>query len=154
MITNEEIKKNLGKLRIVEPDPGFKRTSRSLILSYKSEKKIFFGMPFLKVAGAFAVLMLVITAVAFEFSPTPVLSSSFNSGSLQKEFENLSINTGIEEAKYRESANQTIVSALNEIENTNVKHMNDSLLRDEADNINLDDSTNPEIDALLETVIF
>ncbi|MFH0712443.1 MAG: hypothetical protein V2A55_01090 [Candidatus Jorgensenbacteria bacterium] len=154
MITSENIKKSLEGLKVIEPDPGFKRTSRALILNYKSEKNVFFGMPFLKVVGAFAVLIIVVTAVVFEFSPTPVLSSSFNSSSLQKEFDGLSINTQIEETKSQERANETIVSALQEIENTNVKHLNDSLLRGEAEGIHLDESTNPEIDALLETVIF
>ena len=108
MITHEEIRENLAKFRLIEPDPAFKRMSRTLVLSSKSEKRVFFGVPLLKVIGAFAVLVIVVTALAFEFSPTPVLSSSFNPNSLQKEFENLPINTQIEETAYREEANQTI----------------------------------------------
>jgi predicted metalloprotease len=154
MITNEEIKKSLNKLRVIGPDPEFKKSSRTLILNYKPEKATFSGVLFLRLAGAFAVLILVIATLSLELSPTPVLSSSFNPNSLQREFENLTINVQIEEIEYHEEANQAIVSALNEIENTNVKHLNDSLLRGEAESIELDDSTNPEIDALLETVIF
>lgn len=154
MITNEEIKKNLNNLRIIGSSPEFKKTSRALVLSYKPETATLFGMPLLKIAGAFAVFILLIAALTFELSPTPVLSSSFNPNYLQNEIETLTVSVQIEEVEYREKANETLVSALNEIENTNVKHLNNSLLQSEAEGINLHDSTNPEIDAMLETVIF
>ncbi len=154
MITNEEIKKNLNELRIIGPNPEFKRALKAVVLNHKPERRVSFRLPFFRIAGALAVFVLIVTALTLELSPTPVLSSSFNPDALEKEFENLTINVQIEEIEYREKANQTIASALNEIENTNVKHLNSSLLQDEADNINLNDSTNPEIDALLETVIF
>ena len=153
MITNEKIKKSLKGLQIIEPDPVFKRSVRALVLSHQPRKAVAFRLPVFKIGSVLAVIVLVITALTMEFSPTPVLSSSFNPGSLEKEFNSLTINVQFEEAEYREEANKTIASALNEIENTSVKHLNNSLLQNEAGNLEFQDSTNPEIDMLLETVI-
>lgn len=156
MMTTEEIKKNISKLKLISPDPAFKNSLRALILSQKTEKKrMFFGLPFLKVEGVFAffaLIILIAAALTFELSPRPAISASFNPNYLQNEFETLAINTQIEEVKYRTKTNQTIHSALSEIETTEAKHLNDSLLEDEAENINLTDSTNSVIDKLLEEV--
>jgi len=154
MITNEEIKKSLSELKVVSPDAAFKRAVKAMILSRVPEKTVSFRFPFLKIGSVLAAIILIITAFTMEFSPTPALSSSFNPGSLEKEFQGLTINVQIEEVEYRERANQTIASALNEIENTNVKHMNNSLIEGEAESIGIESATNPEIDALLDTVIF
>jgi len=50
--------------------------------------------------------------------------------------------------------NKAIASALNEIQNTSVRHLNNSLLKSEEADINLNDSINPQIDELLEKAIF
>jgi hypothetical protein len=157
MITNEEIKKGLRELRAIRPDAAFKKGLRAVVLNHQPEKTASFRLPlpFLKIGGVLAVIALVITALTIELSPTPALSSSFNAGSLEKEFDSLTINVQIEDARYSERANQTIASALNEIENTNVKHLNNSLItKEEADILEIESATNPEIDTLLDTVIF
>lgn len=154
MITTEEIKKNLAELKSINPDQSFKKASRAMILSRKNEEKwVFFGVPLSRVAGGFALLLLIIASLTLELSPTPAISASFNPNYLQNEFETLTINAQIEEIAYREKANQTIASALTEVENTSVQHLNGARLREEAGDIELDDSTNPEIDVLLEKVI-
>jgi hypothetical protein len=155
MITNKEIKKSLNNLRVLEPDQGFKSASKAFILSQAPERRAApLRLPFLQIAGAFATLILVVSILTIELTPTPVLSSSFNPDYLQNEFETLVVNVQIEEVEYRKEANATIASALNEIENTEVKHLNNSRLQGEAENIRLEDSTNPQIDSMLETVIF
>ncbi len=156
MLTNEEIIKKLNKFKDIAPDPSFVKTSRTLILAHKPHKRSgWSSLPFWGLAGALAILILIASISFFGLaSPRPVLSSSFNPHDLEEEFKRLTINIQLEELKYRTKANQTIASALNEIKDTNVRHLNSFLLESEEESITIEESTNPEIDVLLEKVIF
>ena len=156
MDTNKEIITQLKKLHSIEPDPAFIRSSRSLILSTNrvpARPRIWLW------AGAATVtftLFIIVAAASYQtfFPPKLTVSSSFNSESLEQEFQNLTINIQLEEIKYQQKVNQAIVSALNEIQNTHPSHLNNSLLESEEADIYLDESINPRIDKLLERAIF
>ncbi|MCP6720065.1 MAG: hypothetical protein KJI72_01920 [Patescibacteria group bacterium] len=154
MNTNKEIITQLKRLRYIEPDSAFARGSRSIVLSVnhgRTRSQIWLWTS--ATAVTFLFLAAVISYNAL-FSSKPVLSSSFNPESLEQEFSNLTINIQLEEIKYQQSVNQAIASALNEIQNTYPRHLNNSLLESEEAGINLDESINPYIDELLEKAIF
>ncbi len=156
MDTNKGIITQLKKLRFIEPDPAFVRSSRSLILSTNrvlARPRIWLWA---SAATVTFTLFIIVAAASYHtfFSPKLTLSSSFNSESLEQEFSNLTINIQLEEIKYQQKMNQAIVSALNEIQNTHPSHLNNSLLKSEEADIYLDESINPRIDELLEKAIF
>jgi len=155
MNINNKIITQLKRLRSVEPDPAFVRSSRSIILSTNpGTTRPQFWLWFSAVTVTFIFLAVVVISRYAFFSTTPTLSSSLNSGSLEQEFSNLTINIQLEEIEYQQRVNQVIASALSEIENTSVRHLNNSLLESEEVNIKLDESINPYIDELLERAIF
>lgn len=156
MNINKEIITQLKKLRFIEPDPAFVRGSRSLILSTNRVPARPHIWLWASAATVTFTLFIIVAAASYHtfFSPKPTLSSSFNSKSLEQEFNNLTINIRLEEIEYQQKMNQVIVSALNEIQNTHPSHLNNSLLKSEEADIYLDESINPRIDKLLEKVIF
>ncbi len=157
MNNHEHIIKALRRFKTIEPEPTFARTSRALILETKKRNPLgaIFRLPRLApVLYGGALILLLLTASYLVFVPSkPVVSAAFSPENLTKELANLSINIELREVSYRQSANLAIASALTEIENTSVKHLNQTLLESEEENINLEGSVNPEIDELLNAVI-
>ena len=67
----------------------------------------------------------------------------------------MNINVELQEISYRQDVNKTISSAISEIGSTNANHLNKDVLNAESEKFNLDAlESNPQIDRLLEQVIF
>lgn len=156
MNQNEKIITNLGRLKLIEPDPVFVKTSKSIILRAEPKVGLFLYFPRFVPLSSILALLLFIIILSFSFFSVsrPALSSSFDSNNLAREFNGLTINIELQEIAYQQKTNQAIASALNEIQDTNVKHLNQSLLESEEDSFNLQNTTDPRIDEMLRSVIF
>lgn len=152
---NQDLIQKLNNLKFIEPDAVFVKKCRSEILALKPRKPFAFAWPVLIWSGGFAVLLI---AAILSFTTTTqkqLPTTSLNSHKLNQEFDNLTINIQLQEIRYQQNINQTIASALNEIGDTNTKHLNSSILeKEKSDLLNVNQSQNPEIDQLLESVIF
>jgi len=157
MNNREHIVKALRRFKAIEPNPVFAKTARALILATKKESRWTgpFRLPHLLPVAYGGVLVVLLLAVSyFVFVPSkPVVSAALNLENLTNELANLSINIELREVEYHQTANLAIASALTEIENTSVKHLNQTLLESEKENINLEESVNPEINRMLEAII-
>lgn len=81
--------------------------------------------------------------------------SSLDGEKLNQELDSLTISIELDEIEYSQAAiNNTIASALSEISNDNIRHLNRELLEEEQGQIDFDYSNGDEIDELLDTVIF
>lgn len=151
---NQKLIQQLNKLKSIEPDPTFAKNCRHLILAFKpaKTKPVFFNWPALIWAGSFALILLVFATNYL--SPQKQNLSSLDSNKLNQEFDNLNINIQLNEITYQQEINQGIASALTEIGETNIKHLNRSLLEEEQDKINFPDSDDSKINEMLNRVIF
>lgn len=152
---NQNLIQQLNKLKSMEPDPVFAKNCRNLILNSRPIKTrpVLFNWPALVWVGGFALIFLAFLTNYFLF-PHKQNLSSLDSSKLNQEFDNLDINIQLNEIKYQQKISQDIASALVEIGETNIKHLNRSLLENEQDKINFPDSDNSEINEMLNRVIF
>ena len=152
---HKELITQLKKFRTIEPDLVYTKTSRSVIVT--TQKPAFALPQFFWKHAATSAFVIIIAFVLSLYALTlsrPSISASLDPKSLENEFQNMTINIQLEEISYQQEANQAIASALDEIQNTSVRHLNNSLIRSEEENIKLDEATNPYIDELLNSVIF
>ena len=157
MTNYDQIINELRKLRFLKPNRAFAETSKTSILASAKPNHFygFLSLPRLAPALSFAAVVLVVVASYVIFvPPKPTVSAAFNPENLSQEFAGLTINVQLQEVEYQQNANQAIASALGEITNTSVKHLNQTLLESEEESIDVQKSTNPEIDDLLNSVIF
>ncbi|HXF44065.1 MAG TPA: hypothetical protein VNK70_01215 [Candidatus Paceibacterota bacterium] len=158
MTIHEKTINELRKLRMVEPNRAFALASRQSILESPRPGLHYGGLfrfitsPHLAYVGATLVIFLVISY--FLFIPSkPVVSAALSPENIENELAALSINVQIREVAYQQNANVAIASALSEIENTSVKHLNQTLLESEKETFDMKESVNPEIEKMLDAVI-
>ncbi len=154
MLMQNDLKTQLKKFREIQPDPDFTRRSKSVIVALNPHPVVTgFRVPFsLFWAGAMAVVLLV--AVVIFPAKQQVSVSSLNPDRLAQELNTLDINVQLEQIKYYQTSNQEIALAINEIGDTRTHHLNSTLLESELENFETRTTTNPEIDELLDEVIF
>tara|TARA_Y100000310_G_scaffold242919_1_gene247178 strand:- start:321 stop:551 length:231 start_codon:yes stop_codon:yes gene_type:complete len=75
-------------------------------------------------------------------------------GDIKDELEELTISIELEEIAYSESLNEAVAVALQEISNDSLRHLNTELLLTEQEKFLFEEEGNPEIDELLNTVLF
>ena len=146
----QNILRQLHNLKIIEPSPSFREKSRGLILKIPP-KTNYIEWRTLSWAGVTAMVLFVLV-VGSNLSKPAI--SSLDENRLNKELGNLNINIQLQEISYQQKVNQTIASALNEISDDDIRHLNKSLFEFEKNNININDSANPEIERLLNEVLF
>jgi len=151
---NNDLRIQLKKLKGIQPDPDFIRRSKSVIIAlHPHPAAMRFRVPFsLFWAGAMAVVLLL--AVVIFPAEQSVSISSLNPDRLAQELNDLDINVQLKEIKYYQTSNQEIALAINEIGDTRTRHLNSALLESELENVETQTATNPEIDQLLDEVIF
>ena len=151
---HEEIIKQLKTLKNVTPDTGFiSRTRKNFILPIQSSKQAFSLFSW-QYASVFAAILIVIFALPFFFIPEPTLAS-LDSETISKEVHALPINIQLKEVRYDESVQNTISDAISEASNTDINHLNKSLLEKEK-NLSLQTKNNEiekNVDDLLNEVI-
>ncbi len=150
---NDQIIKQLKRLRYIEPDAGFMSASRRSILAMRNHEPVSTWFN-LRTAGIFAGLVAVLTTSIFLFSSRSASTAMASPEVLNNEFTSLNINMELQQIDYRQNVNQTITSAISEISNSKASHLNKDVLNSESNGLNLDASgTDPEIDQLLNSVI-
>jgi hypothetical protein len=144
----------LKKCREITPDPAYlARSRRVLLAATPASTRVWFSLPALRLAGVFAVLAAVLATSPFLFPTKPVLSSSLNADSIREEIKN-TIAIQVQEITYEQETDAAITRAIDEIKNTETKHLNADVIVNEVDEFSLeDDATTSEIDALLEQVM-
>ncbi|KKU91521.1 MAG: hypothetical protein UY23_C0001G0127 [Candidatus Jorgensenbacteria bacterium GW2011_GWA1_48_11] len=152
LTTQKDLIKQLNKLRVIAPSADSAARGRALIF-IEGEPRRF--PPVLAWASVFALIILVFS-VSYQtlISPaTNIISASLNSDQLNQEFNNLSINIELKDISYRQNVNQAIASAISEIESNEARHLNPDVLKSEEQNLNINSTTDPQIDQLLKTII-
>lgn len=141
----------LKKCRGITPDAAFLARSRRVLLAATPvSTHVWFSLPALRLAGIFAVLTAVLGTSTFLFPTKPVLSSSLNADSLREEIKN-TIAIQVQEITYDLETNMAITRAIDEIKNTETKHLNSDIIESEAEMFAIaDDTATSEIDVLLE----
>jgi hypothetical protein len=121
----------------------------------EEERKFkFIFKPMHAFSGAFAVIAVAFLAFyLFNSGSGAGKTASLDPQNLLQEINGLSAGIEVGQLSYQDDANQTIASALNEITNTKTRHLSNALLQNEEDGLNLNDSTNPQIDNLLNQVV-
>jgi hypothetical protein len=150
---NQELIDYIKKLQNIQPDPIFREKCRTAVLSYKT-KKPFWRMPVLAWSGVFAILALIFATGIAIFSKPKEAFSSFDEHKINKEFANLNINIQLNEIKYQQKVNQTINSALTEISESQIKHLNIDVLEKEKNEIDASSTEINQIEELLNQVVF
>jgi len=144
-------------LRRLEPDASFVEQTRNMLLATAKPA----SLPSLQIrmsvwawsVGAAVLLLTLVGINTFFLSGTPALSSSLDSHSLEQELQELSFN--LQEVTYRQGVNQTIASALTEISDTRINHLNQHILKSEEQSLDvLGPENGSDIDRLLNQVIF
>jgi hypothetical protein len=155
-----QIKRQFKQYSALSPDEAYARGSRAMILSSEQNRARFSGMgfPALFGAGAFALLAFVgiyMAGVLGDRGSAPTYASaSLDAALLSEELAGLRIDIQLEEVTYRQSVHNTIASALDEISDDQISHLNQDLLWSELEALDVSDKAGNDIDELLQTVIF
>lgn len=150
--------RQLNRFRYIEPDANFAKKSRALIVGVNPIQAISLSPSLSRVQiyaalVSFAVIVLVAFVSGLSLFSSPI--QSLNTDALQEEFKELSINIQLQEVRFQEALNQTIVSALYEVSDTTTRHLNSDILEKEMKGFESSDVQEPNaIDDLLNTIIF
>lgn len=152
---NQDIIQQLKKLKKVRPASGFQTQTRLLILATPVAKRSIFTLPW-ALAGSLAAIVLVIASlVSLNSLNKPAISSFPNPEDIGLEFDNLSINIQLQEISYRQSVNEVIASALDEISDINPRYLKQSLLENELESFDINGALErqSQINELLDKII-
>ncbi|MEK7464240.1 MAG: hypothetical protein AAB617_00475 [Patescibacteria group bacterium] len=144
--------KQIRGLSKIGPDPSFARKSRSLVLGFEHPKRAYMPVWSFALSGIALFCLVVLASYYMVFKTSPVYAS-LNSENINQEFNDLGINIQLQEISYQQNNNQAISSALREIKDSKIKHLNSSLLESEDKEMNVGDATNADIDDLLNDVL-
>ena len=150
----QELIKELIKLRSIEPNRAFVKKCRLLILEKTAQKPVIVLWPRIVWIGALAGLLLIITLPNLISRKQLNTASLNNVEKLSREFNEMAINIQLKEISYQQNINQAIASALTEISDTQIKHLNQSILEKEDNGFDVSNNQNQEINDLLNKVIF
>lgn len=148
MNPDKNLIQELKKLQAIQPDRAFLARGRKHFVNQKSSVWSIPRWAFASfvVVGALAVFTILPATLPFANS-----STALSADAIQKEFDNLSIGVQLKELEYNQE--DSIVSALNEIRETRVQHLNTDLLNQESSLGDLPTSNSEEIEKLLNQVI-
>lgn len=144
----------LKKFKAIEPNPLFAAGSRRTILALKKEEPVFAWLN-LRIAGAMAGMVAAVAAAVFMFSGPSAATVLASPEALNLEFKGLNINIELSAIDYHQNIDQTVMSALSEITDNRIKHLNKDVLQTESNELDLNSSTTaPEVESLLDKIIF
>ncbi len=152
---DDQIIRQLKKLRAIEPEARFVSGSRRAILATRREApaSFWFGAN-LRLAGLMAGMVAVVAASVFLFSGSGASTALASPEDLNREFSTMNINVELKEIDYRQSVSQTVASALSEISDNKTRHLNENVLQSESDSL-IEETpvADPQVDKLLNQVI-
>jgi len=147
---NERIIKQLKQLKSIAPDNAFVSRSREIVINTTPAKRSRLALIFAW-SGAAAMIMIIISISYIMSAPTMALSSSLNETKINEEIDSLSAGIEVQQITYEQKVSQTVTSALQEVGETKVNHLNESLLEKEVAGINKGSETEiSEADALFD----
>ncbi len=151
----DNLKRQLKTLAYVAPDEAFVASTRRGILAVRREAKPAWGL-FLMWASAAAMLVVSVLGFSSLMREQRAVAMLATPEALSREFNGLTINVELKSVSYQQGVDQTIVSALSEISTNSMRHLNQGILQSEQNTINQtpDTSSDPQIDTLLNKVIF
>lgn len=153
-MNKRELIREIRVLKEIRPDEGFVTRTRSLVITARPTLRI---IPTWVAGFALATILLALVASGIFLSArNPSISSSFNKEALAKEFNELDVNLQIDEVTYSRDIHETIASAITEISDSKISHLNPSILEEEQsyiEDIEGDGAQEKEINDLLEKVI-
>lgn len=156
----QDLIKQFESIRSLEPDPGFVSNSKNIICAVKPERGfgIFraFQPAFL---GSFAVMVAVVMGAYFVGSrgESTLGYTSLNGERISNELDGANIDIELQELAYKQSINSAVASALQEIGNDRVSHLNGPLLKSESAGFSVQqktDETGTKIENLLDAAMF
>jgi hypothetical protein len=148
MNSNKNLIQELKKLQAIQPDRAFLVRGRKQFTNQELSPWSIPRWAFASfvVVGALAIFTILPATLPFSNS-----STALSADAIQKEFDNLSIGVQLKELEYNQE--DSIVSALNEIRQTRIQHLNTDLLNQESSLSNISTSNNEEIEKLLNQII-
>jgi len=155
-----EIIKQLKNLKAIKPEPDFTASAKQFILTAQKPRRFIFDyLQTWVLATTAIVLLIVLTISVADFYKTLSLSKNFiNPEEINYEFENLNINIQLQEISYRQSINETIAAALDEISDKKPTYLKTNILEKELNSLKINNGNNQEqnqkIDELLNKIIF
>lgn len=150
----DKLIRQLKQLRAVEPNPLFAASSKRTILALKKDEPVFAWLN-LRLAGVMAGAVAMVAAAVFMFSGPSAATVLASPETLNQEFTGLNVNVELKAIDYHQNVDQTVMTALSEITDNRVKHLNQNVLQTESDNLDLNSPTSTsQVNALLDKVIF
>lgn len=154
---NESSIKKLKLLESIRPDAAFVSRTRRIVLERTQPIRV----PFFRVhwvhRGIFsfagAAVAILIGFLIFEPFGSSVTATSLENTQLSNEWSSLSINIQLKEVSYNNNAERIIASAINEIQDTNTRHLNASLIQEEREMLGTQEVKNNAIDDMLNQVL-
>ncbi len=156
----EHIKSQLKQLKAIAPDREFAARAKLQILGETRAPS--FALPRVSLphtiswgwlgAGLTTALVAIVMVIPLAF-PEPTFSASLNAENIANEYGNLPINIQLKEISYEQRVNQTIASALTEVSDTKVKHLNADILKTEQAETMLPESSTTDVDAMLQQIM-
>ncbi len=143
----------LKKFKSIGPDAHFAAGSRRTILALRKEQPVF-TWPNFRFVGTLAGVLAVVAASVFMFSGNSATKAFASPEMLNQEFDNMNINIELQEISYRQNVSQTISSAITEISDNKLSHLNQDILKSESGGLDLNvPDSGLQIDKLLDKVV-
>jgi hypothetical protein len=154
---NELLIKKLKSLESIRPDAAFVSRTRNIVLERTQPTRVaFFRVQWVH-RGIFsfagAAVAILIGFLIFEPFGSSVTATSLENTQLSNEWSSLSINIQLKEVSYNNNAERIIASAINEIQDTNTRHLNASLIQEEREMLGTQEVKNNAIDDMLNQVL-
>lgn len=157
MNMNDLIIKKLKTLEAVRPDAAFISRTRHIVLEQTQHARMSLFRVHWVHQGIFsfagAALAILLGFLVLQPFGTTVTATSLENAQLSKEWNSLSINIQLKEVSYNNNAASVIASAINEIRDTDTRHLNTSLIQEEQNTLNAIEVKNKNIDAMLNQVL-
>ncbi len=158
----EPLIKILEELRAISPRADFHSHSKSAILSASQKQRTAIWARLMSASqytGALVFASLLMFAVLGGFSLiknsffSPAILSSLDADKLNQEIRGLDSKIRLSEIKYYEDSINTVSVALNEASHNGPGHLNSSLIQQEANSVNTTETSNKNIEELLNELV-
>lgn len=155
----EHIKSQLKQLKAITPDRDFAARAKLQILGGERQTVVA-ALPRFSVsrsswawlgAGLSTALIAVVMMIPLAFPEQTY--ASLNVENIANEYGNLPINIQLKEISYEQNVNQTIATALTEVSDTKIKHLNTEILKTEQAETLLPESSTTDVDAMLQQIM-
>lgn len=151
---------NLKKLQNVRPEDGYcMRSLEAIIGNVRLRKTIsmrFWESMRYSVALTFTAMIILVAIGGFSYlnwsSASPLIIGSLNAKSITAEADRVNEESRLASVSYYTTAEKDVAMALQNVEQSGLAHLNDTVLNKELERLGRKDADNKAIDTLLNTV--